>query len=242
MPVPAPGLRSVEVLSDWLDSTPAAEALNALIGTNPAMFLDREPDLAAQVLDWCRHWRRIPRSERRRRAQPLVPDLEARHATLWAQQARLLLSSDEHLAAAEPRLCRLVAALADGHLAEDTEIDALLTAPARTRQELQRDAYGDCLAQRKATVEARWDALNRRARRHTSREHLADAYDNEHLIICGTCHIIYLKAGPNTLRQQDCPNCASTIVDWTDRARLVPLARRLNGIRQRLGEMSQELR
>jgi hypothetical protein len=72
-------LREVEMLADWLDSRPAAEALDTLIGTNPAAFLEREPDLADQVLEWGRHWRRIPRSERRQRAEPLVPVLEARH-------------------------------------------------------------------------------------------------------------------------------------------------------------------
>jgi hypothetical protein len=233
-------LGEVDGLTDWLDSRPAAEALHALIGTDPAGFLDREPDLAAQVLEWGRHWRRIPRSERRERAEPLVPVLEARHAALWAQQARLLLSSHDHLAAAEPRLCRLVATLADGHLAAETEIAMLSAAPTRSRQQLQHDAWADYPAQRNAAVEAHWAALSRRVRRHTSREHLADAYDNEHLIICDTCQIIYLKVGPNTLLQQDCPHCAGTIIDWTDRASIARLARRLDGIRQRLGQISQE--
>jgi len=63
-------------------------------------------------------------------------------------------------------------------------------APARTRQQLQQDAWGDYIAQRDAAVEARWAALSRRARRQTS----------------------------------------------------LPLLRRLDDIRQRLGQMSQELR
>jgi DNA-binding transcriptional ArsR family regulator len=226
-------LGEVDVLTGWLDSRPAAEALRALIGTDPAAFLDREPDLADQILEWGRHWRRIPQSERREQAKPLVPVLEVRHAALWAQQARLLLASQDHLAAAEPRLCRLVATLADGHLANEIEIAMLRSAPARRRQQLQQDALGDYPAQRQATVEAHWAALNRRARRHISPEHLTDAYDIEHLIVCGTCQIIYLKVGPNTLRQQDCPHCGGAIVDWIDRAGIVPLARRLDGIRQR---------
>src|SRR4051812_25544051 len=123
-------LRDVEALADLLNSRPAAEALHALIGTAPAAFIEREPELAAQFLERGRHWRRIPRSERRDRAQPLVPVLESRHAVLWAQQAHLLLSSPDHLAAAEPRLCRLVATLASGHLAEETEIASLRAAPA----------------------------------------------------------------------------------------------------------------
>jgi len=230
-------LRSVEMLADWFDSRPAGEALGALIGTDPAAFLAREPDLATRVLEWGRHWRRIPRSERRERAQPLVPALEARHTALWAQQARLLLSSHDHLAAAEPRLCRLVDTLAAGHLADETEIATRRAAPARTRQRLQHDAWADYPAQREAAVGARWAAPGRRGRRHTSRKQLADDYDNEHLIICATCQIIYLKVGPNTLLQQYCPHCDGTIVDWTDRGGIVPLPRRLDDIRRLLSEV-----
>jgi transcription initiation factor IIE alpha subunit len=229
-------LRSVEMLAGWLDSRPAAEALAALIGTDSAAFIAREPDLATQILEWGRHWRRIPRSERRERAQPLVPVLEAHHTALWAQQAQLLLSSHDHLAAAEPRLCRLIAMIADGHLADKAEIAMLHAAPARNRQQFQHDAWGDYPAQREAAVEARWASLGRRGHRQTSREQLADAYDNEHLVVCDTCQIIYLKVGPNALLQQYCPHCDGTILDWTDRASIVALDERLDRIRGQLGK------
>jgi hypothetical protein len=227
-------LRSVEILAGWLDNRPAAEALAALIGTDPAVFLNREPDLATQVLEWGRHWRRIPRSERRERAKLLVPILEAHHAVLWAQQARLLLSSHDHLIAAEPRLCRLIATIADGHLAGEADVALLRAAPARPREQLQRDAWGDYPVQREAAVEARWANLSRRARRQTSREQLADAYDDDHLIVCATRQIVYLRVGPNTLLQQYCPHCDGDIVDWTDRHAIVPTNRRLDEIRRRL--------
>jgi transcription initiation factor IIE alpha subunit len=235
-------LREVDVLTDWVGSRRAAEALNALICTEPAAFLDQEPDLAAQILEWGRHWRRISRSERRERARPLVPVLEARHAVLWAEQARLLLSSHDHLAAAEPLLCRLITTLADGHLANETEIAMLRTAPARTRQQLQHDAWGDYPAQRNTDIEAQWAALGRRTRRHISREQLAAPIDDEHLIICATCQIIYLKEGPNALLQYRCPHCDGTIIGWTDRASIRPLTRRLDDIRQRLTEAAQKSR
>jgi hypothetical protein len=204
-------LGTLDTLQDWLGSQPAAEALKAIIRNDPPAFLDNEPDLATQVLEWGRHWRRFPRSERRERARPLVPILEARRTTLWAKQARLLLAAHDHLAAAEPRLCRLIITLADGHLVEDTDIAMLRAAPARTRQRLQDDAWGDYPAERDAAAEAHWAALRKRDRRLTSREHLADAYDNEHLIICDTCQIIYLKVRPNTLREQYCPQCAGRL-------------------------------
>jgi len=229
-------LTSFVALSDWLGSEPAGEALLALIGADPAAFLDGQPDLAARVIEWASNRRRIPRSDARERARPVVSVLEERHAWLWAQQARLLLSSHEHLAAAEPWLCRLVATLADGHLADDAEIDMLRSAPTRTRPQLQQETYGDYLAERDAAVDATWAAFSRRVRRQTSPEYLADAYDSEHLIICEICQIIYLKVGPSTLLDRDCPHCAGTIVDWSDRASIVPLAGRLGCIRRRLGE------
>ncbi len=136
----------------------------------------------------------------------------------------------------------MITSLAAGHLAEGAEIDALHAAPTRTRQQLQRDACGDYLARRDAAVEAAWAALARRARRHTGREHFATAYDDEHLIICDTCQIIYLKVGPNTLRQDRCPHCGGTPIDWTDRDSIVPLTRRLDNIRQRLSEADPETR
>jgi hypothetical protein len=235
-------LREVDVLTDWLDSQRVGEALKALIGTDPVAFLDREPDLADQVVEWGRHWRRIPRSERRERAQPLIPVLEARHAALWAQQARLLLSSGDHLNAAEPRLCRLIATLADGHLANEAEIARLCTAPTRTHQQVQHDAWDDYPAEREAAVDAHWAALSRRGRRHTSREQLFAPYDDEHLIVCDTCQIIYLKEGPNALLQYRCPHCDGMIIDWTDRASIKPLTRRLDDIRQRLTAAAPETR
>ncbi len=134
-------LRSFTALADWLNSEPAAEALQTMIGTDPPAFLDTEPDLAAQVIEWGRNRRRIPRSDAREYARPLVPVLDARHTALWGQQARLLLSSREHLAAAEPWLCRLIATLAAGHLAEDAEIDALhadTDPPATSTRRLRR--------------------------------------------------------------------------------------------------------
>jgi hypothetical protein len=36
-------------------------------------------------------------------------------------------------------------------------------------------------------------------------EVLVADYDNEHLIICGTCEIIYLKAGPKRLAPRPMP-------------------------------------
>jgi transcription initiation factor IIE alpha subunit len=229
-------LRSFTALADWLDSEPAAEALRLIIGTAPATFLDTEPDLAGQVIGWGRNRRRVHRSEAREHARAFIAVLEARHTALWAQQARLLLSSHEHLAAPEPGLCRLIATVAAGHLAENAEIDTLHAAPPRARQQLQHDAYGDYPARRDGAIEAHWAALSRRARRQTSREQLAATHDNEHLIICATCEIIYLKLGPNALLQDRCPHCEGALLDWAARDSMRPLTRRLDDIRRRLSE------
>jgi hypothetical protein len=81
-------LRSFNGLADWVGSEPAAAALRALVGANPAALLDAEPDLAHQVIDWGRTRRMIGRFEARDSARPLVAVLEGRHAALWTEQAR----------------------------------------------------------------------------------------------------------------------------------------------------------
>jgi hypothetical protein len=84
-------LRSFAGLADWLDSEHAAEAVRAVVGTDPTVFLDTEPGLAEQIIEWGRNRRRMHRSEAREHARPLVHILEKRHVALWARQAQLLL-------------------------------------------------------------------------------------------------------------------------------------------------------
>jgi hypothetical protein len=76
--------------------------------------------------------------------------------------------------------------------------------------------------------------MGRRARRHTSREQLASSYDDENLLICGTCELIYPKPEQDEAFYGRCPHCDGTLLDWADRASIVPPTRRLESIHERL--------
>jgi DNA-binding transcriptional ArsR family regulator len=222
-------------LADWLGNAHAAEALRALIGTDPSVFLDAQPTLAREVIDWWTTRRKVGRFSARDLARPFVAVLEARHRLLWVQQARQLLAADEHLTAAHPGLCRLAATLAGHNLASEEEITMLDARPVHTRRDLQHHAFGDYLSRRAAAVNAQWQGLPRRVRRHTSRDELATTYDDQHLAVCGTCELAYPQPEETGAAfHERCPHCDTFLLDWPDRAQAVPLAQRLDAIRDRL--------
>lgn len=223
-------------LADWLGSQPAAETVRMLIGTNPAAFLDDEPHLAHQIIDWTQQRRRTNRFEARDLARPLTNALEDRHAALWAQQARQLLAANQHLAAADPHLCLLATILAGGNLASEHETQVLNAPPTRTRQQLQQHVLAEYPARRSTSVDATWHALQRRARRRTGREQLTAAYDDQHLSICDTCEIVYPNTEPQEAFPERCTYCDGALLNWPDRAAVVSLAQRLDAIRHRLDE------
>jgi hypothetical protein len=72
-------VRNFGGLPTWLGSEPASEVLRFFIGSDPAVFLDGEPGLAAEVIDWFEQRRRLNRFRARDLAVPLVAALEPRH-------------------------------------------------------------------------------------------------------------------------------------------------------------------
>jgi hypothetical protein len=224
-------LQAPDGLAHALGNARAAAVLRALIGADPAAFLDAEPDLARRIVDWTRQRRRIGRFEARDLARPWIQILEDRFDQIWGQQARQFLAAQARLAAGDPAVYRIAAALADGNLVDDlTVLDA---PPGRTRQASQDEVLGDYPARRAAAIEPIWQALPRRARRHTSRQDLAERFDAEHLLVCATCTMAYPL--PETLYDR-CPHCDDLLLDWPERTKVTSLAQRLNVIRARLAE------
>ncbi|HZN74516.1 MAG TPA: replication-relaxation family protein [Micromonosporaceae bacterium] len=224
-------------LADRLGSQPAAEALQLLIADGAATFLDNEPDLANQVADWLDQRRRINRFRARDLAQPIVCELEQRHTNLWVDQAHRLLTAEEHLTAAHPRLYRLAARLASGHLADLGELAILATPPTETREQIQHVALGDYPIRRAAAVNCGWQALNRRERRRTSLDQLGAAYDDAHLSICGVCGIAEPQPEPDEVATDRCAHCDGVILDWPQRTTSSTLAEHLELIRRHLDEI-----
>jgi transcription initiation factor IIE alpha subunit len=224
-------------LADWLGSQPAAEVLPVLIGNDPAAFLDTEPDLSRQILDWFARRRRVNRFDARDFARPLVAVLEDRHRAIWADQARRLLAATDHLvedgqrAVTHPHLHRAASILAAGHLLTEDQAAALQASLPRTREELQQETLGDHPERRAAAVEDHWRNLGRKARRHIPREQIAAGYDEQHLVICNTCEMIYPHPDFDAAASQRCPHCDGSLLDWTDRTLIVSIADQLATIR-----------
>jgi DNA-binding transcriptional ArsR family regulator len=225
---------SFSALADWLGSKLAAEALQTLIGSEPSAFLDGEPDLAREVIEWAEQRRRIDRFTARDRARALVSTLESLHAAVLRGQARRLLTAEEHLAAGDPRVYRLATTLASGKLASKDEIAMLDLSPTRTREDLQHELFGEYLTRRTDVVEHKWSGFSRRDRRRITREQLATAYDNEHLLVCETCELMYPQDQPKMPYVAWCRYCDGALLDWPDRCRVVPLSQRLASVRSRL--------
>jgi hypothetical protein len=224
-------------LADWLGSQPAAEVLPMLVGNDPAAFLDAEPDLAGQIVDWLAQRRRVNRFDARDLARPLVAVLEARHHTIWTDQARRLVATTGHPLNAgqgvvtHPHLHRAAAILAAGHLLTEHQAAALHTPPDRSREQLQQEAFGDYLERRAAAVEDHWRKLDRRTRRQIPREQILAGYDEQHLVICGTCEMIYPHPDFDAAASERCPHCDGNLLDWTDRTLIVSIADHLATIR-----------
>ncbi|MFC0533317.1 replication-relaxation family protein [Phytohabitans kaempferiae] len=224
-------VQSFTALADWLGSGLAAEALKTLIGTEPSEFLDSDPDLALRAVDWAEQRRRVDRFTARERARPLVSTLESLHTGVLRDQARRLLAAEEHLAEGDPRVYRLATTLAGGKLASKEEIALLNLPPARRREELQRELFGEYLIRRTAVVDRKWSGFSRRDRRRITREQLAAAYDDDHLLVCETCELMYPQDEPDVPYVAWCRYCDGALLDWPDRDRVVPVSQRVASIR-----------
>lgn len=221
------------MLVNWLGSERACEVLRALIGTDPAEFLDSEPDLAGQVVDWFSRRRRINRFQARDLAQSLVAALEARHVAVWQEQARRLLAAEDDITDVHPRLCRLAATLAAGNLASAEKVTALNDPPAEPRALIQKAILGDYYARLAHAVLVEWSLLGWRDRRRITPKHLDASYDEQHLLICDTCALVYPVPPASELIDR-CRHCNGALRDWPERATVFPPAQRLDTIQDRL--------
>jgi Replication-relaxation len=230
-------LRSITqfgALADWLGSDQDDEVLRAFIGIDPAAFLDTEPHLAAQVIEWFTWRHRLNRFQARDLAQPLVAALEARHDTVWQEQAQLLLAAKDELADIHPRRCRLAATLAAGKLASVDEIAALNDPPNESRAEVQRGILEEYHARRTDAVNEEWSRLGWRERRRNTRDRLEVAYDEQHLLICDTCALVYPMPPTGEPVGSRCGYCDGAILDWPERTSVPVLAHVLNGVQNLL--------
>ena len=228
-------------LPDWLGSDKAAEVLRLLVGADPAGFLDGEPDLAGPAVDWFGRRRKLDRFRAQDLARPLVTALEARHSALWSEQARRVLAARDDIADTHPRLCRLAAILADEHLANLDEIAGLDAPATERRAQIQQAVLGNYHTRRAAFIDDKWSGLGWPDRRRLTREHLEAQYDEQNLLVCGTCALAYPLPPDGESLASPCAHCDGTILDWPDRS-MVSLSERLDMIRKARSVRSHVLR
>jgi hypothetical protein len=226
-------------LDDRLGSERAGEALRFLIGADPEVFLDAEPDLAEQVLAWFDLRRKVGRFTARSLARELVVVLEARHDVLWREQARRLLDARDHVAAEHPHLLRLASILASGRLADLALLDR---PPGPSRDEVQAQLLGDYPDRRAASVAKAWSELSRRDRRRVTVDQLVEAYDAEGLLACESCGLAYPAVPEYEVDSDRCAFDNAVLVEWDHRPATASIAERLATIRRRLIGDSVSLR
>jgi hypothetical protein len=222
-------------VDELLGDQRAGEALRFLVGRQAREWMDDEPDLAAAVLAW---W-----ADQDVDTAPVRAALLTRHRQLWTEHARTLLGAGEHLTAADPHLAVYARTLQDGRLLSEGQLATLAEAPKRTREQVQTTALRDYPDRRDEAVRAHWAALSWVARRRTTVDELAAAYDAEHLVVCDLCGTASPRPDLDDPEDDDafygrdgCHACGTghRRVDYAHRDQVPTLTQRLDEIRAQL--------
>jgi hypothetical protein len=199
------------------------------------VFAGEHPELAELLLAWWPH-----RDDAGVDVGPLREQLLVLHRQRWVEHARLLLQvAGPDPADADPRLCHVAAQLAQGRLLQPGQ-PADVAGYRRRRSQVQAAQLGDYPARRDQAVATTWAGLGWRARRRTSREDLAAAYDDRQLLVCEICGILTGRERPeqfyDTGEPTRCQACHHGGLLAHARRHDVPtLPARLEPIRHRLG-------
>jgi hypothetical protein len=117
----------------------------------------------------------------------VIEGLRALRPELWVAQAAAVLGAPEAIAGGDPRLRCLAARLAAGELVDQRLLDRL-ESPV-DGQRAQTEALGDYEMRRDSQLRYAYRSLPLRCRLATKQEDLADAYDDEHLVVCVGCGV-----------------------------------------------------
>jgi DNA-binding transcriptional ArsR family regulator len=165
-----------------------------------ARIADAQPDLAQALLSWSQG------------DTPPVTTTEVRellaalHRKIWTGQARAVLGAQQLIAADDPKLHGYARVLLDGHLLTRWHITDL-TRPPISREQREQDALHDYLTERDTETRRQHDQLPWLTRRRTSPADLAAVYDEQHLLVCGTCAMPVRDPDPNGEHWRDAEEC-----------------------------------
>ncbi len=192
-------------------------------------------DLVEQTASW---WAQAKTGTGTPAPSSVLSAWRALYRECWTAQADVLLSGNEAVRTADPRLCQPAAVLADGALVDDRDLQ--LGSPIDGRAVVD-EAMAEHERRRSAAVARALRDLPLHRRLRTERADLEAAYDAEHLFVCPSCAVPCNDEAPpgHSYHVLACRCCGGALVRLVDAPVLPPtLAESLERIAARRTRLS----
>ena len=228
--------RNAHALADAIGDEAAAAVIRYLFAGPLSVLNPREQwglehlALVEQTATWwaeARTWAGTPAPS------AVVSAWRALYRQCWSAQADVLLSGNEAVRSADPRLCRPAAALAAGALVDDRDLQPGSPIDGRA---VVDEAMAEHERRRSAAVARALRDLPLHRRLRTERAELEAAHDAEHLLVCPTCAVPRNDEEPpgRSYHVLACRCCSGALVRLVDAPVLPPtLAESLERIASR---------
>ncbi|MDA8284830.1 MAG: replication-relaxation family protein [Actinomycetota bacterium] len=182
--------RDAPALADAIGDNEEAAAVVRYLFAGPLAALNcRERwglehlDLVEQTASW---WVQAKAGTGTPAPAPVLSAWRALYRECWTAQADMLLSGNEAVRCADPRLCQPAATLASGALVGDRDLEPGSPIDGRT---VVDEAMAEHERRRSAAVARALKGLPLHRRLRTERADLDAAYDAEHLLVCPSCAV-----------------------------------------------------
>jgi len=175
-------------------------------------------DLVEQTASW---WAQAKAGTGLPAPAPVLSAWRALYRECWTAQANVLLSGNEAVRYGDPRLCQPAAALADGTLVDDRDLQP---GSPIDRRAVVDEAMAEHERRRSAAVARTLRDLPLHRRLRTERADLDAAYDAEHLLVCPSCAVPYNDEDPPGHRYHAlaCRCCGGALVRLVEAPVLPP--------------------
>ncbi len=181
--------RNAPALADALGDEEAAAVIRYLFAGPLNVLNPRERwgvehvDLVEPTASW---WAQAKNGTDTPAPSSVLSAWRALYRECWTAQADVLLSGNEAVRYADPRLCQPAAALAGGALVDDRDLQPGSPIDGRT---VVDEAMAEHERRRSAAVIRALKDLPLHRRLRTERADLEAAYDVEHLLVCPSCAV-----------------------------------------------------
>ena len=181
--------RNAPALGDAIGDEEAAAAIRYFFAGPLNVHNPREQwglehlDLVEQTASW---WAQAKAGTSAPAPSSVLSAWRALYRECWSAQADALLSGNDAVRYADPRLCRPAALLAGGALVDDRDLQPGSPIDGRA---VVDEAMAEHERRRSAAVSRALRDLPLHRRLRTERADLEVAYDAEHLLVCPTCAV-----------------------------------------------------